>query len=359
MGYRDETDYISEGLEDCNINLKGLPVGTKVKTRIGGLYQLEKVTTHKGTGAALYSFFNIYIPMEQHEYYEDGRLFRSATSLLDIKEIIKEEKQMELKVGQLVELANGKQARIVRRCSQNEEDNGSYFDVDHFDGFTYFHTKEGKCCGDDADYLNIVKILEEQSEEENIINLKVGQKVKLRNGSFGYVDSKLSKDPKDRYEISNYDYSVYLESRKINTGYTKYGKYYNNGLESEFDVIEIIKEEEQMGQAQPLNNIIEAHGTKWEVTHSVSSEDMVKKPNHKILFADEELGIEINNIQIIASALSNERFIGYILGQIIDYRFRAGKKWDKLEEDIQKADYLMELYHKYKRLNTDWGLVKQ
>ena len=128
---------------------------------------------------------------------------------------------------------------------------------------------------------------------------------------------------------------------------------------SNHDQLDLIFEEEQMEQAQPLNNIIEAHGTKWEVTHSVSSEDMVKKPNHKILFADEELGIEINNIQVIASALTHEQFTGFILGQIMDYRFRAGKKWDKLEEDVKKADYLMELYHKYKRLTTDWGLVKQ
>ena len=148
-----------------------------------------------------------------------------------------------------------------------------------------------------------------------------------------------------------------IKGRVYETGedvaYTRKGTYYG----SQFDPKDLVIEEEQPMELQ--QDIIEAHGAKWEITHSVSTEDMVKKPNHKILFEDEELGIEINNIQIIASALTHERFIGFILGQIMDYRFRAGKKWDKLEEDIQKADYLMELYHKYKYLTTDWGLVKQ
>ena len=74
------------------------------------------------------------------------------------------------------------------------------------------------------------------------IELKVGQRVKFRNGSFGYVNSKLSQDPKYYYTNYNYDYSIYLESAKRNNNYTKDGHSLANGVESDWDVVEIVEE---------------------------------------------------------------------------------------------------------------------
>ena len=185
--------------------------------------------------------------------------------------------------------------------------------------------------------------------EEKQMELKVGQLVELRNGDRAFITRSYSGDEKYAFELTHFEDDT-------DYGYTANGCWNLDETESLYDVVKVLKgpKEEETTLQQPY---MEAHGYKWKVTHNVTSEDMVKKPNHKILFADEELGIEINNIQVIASALTHERFIGFILGQIMDYRFRAGKKWDKLEEDINKADYLMELYHKYKHLTTDYGLV--
>ena len=69
--------------------------------------------------------------------------------------------------------------------------------------------------------------------------------------------------------------------------------------------------------------------------------NQVTNPKHYQLID----GIEV--IEVIASAMTQEQFLGYCLGNILKYRMRAGKK-DKLEQDIEKANFYSELYDKYK-----------
>lgn len=72
----------------------------------------------------------------------------------------------------------------------------------------------------------------------------------------------------------------------------------------------------------------------------------VREPSHYALFD----GIEA--IEIIARSMTTEQFRGYILGTVLKYRLRAGKKQDLAyaEKDLAKADFFKELYEKYKGL---------
>lgn len=73
------------------------------------------------------------------------------------------------------------------------------------------------------------------------------------------------------------------------------------------------------------------------------SGDAVTSPAHYQVFPDLEA------IQVIASSLTLAEFRGYCLGNRLKYRLRAGNK-DKLEQDIKKSDYYIELYEKHKHL---------
>lgn len=70
----------------------------------------------------------------------------------------------------------------------------------------------------------------------------------------------------------------------------------------------------------------------------------VTKPSHYALFDD------IEAIEIIARSMTREQFKGYVLGNILKYRLRAGKKSELayLEKDMAKADFYAELYEKHK-----------
>ena len=59
-------------------------------------------------------------------------------------------------------------------------------------------------------------------------------------------------------------------------------------------------------------------------------EDVVNKPNHYQLFPDMEV------IEAIKKLLTPEELEGYIKGNVLKYRLRAGKK-DNTEQDIKKA----------------------
>ena len=74
--------------------------------------------------------------------------------------------------------------------------------------------------------------------------------------------------------------------------------------------------------------------------------DVVKSPKHYQFFPDVEA------IEIIASALSVEGFRGYCMGNRLKYRLRAGNK-DKLEQDIAKSDFYVELFNNHKHLCKD------
>lgn len=70
----------------------------------------------------------------------------------------------------------------------------------------------------------------------------------------------------------------------------------------------------------------------------------VKSPSHYYLFDDVEV------IEVIARSMTREQFKGYVLGNILKYRLRAGKKGELayLEKDLAKAEFYQTLYDKYK-----------
>lgn len=71
--------------------------------------------------------------------------------------------------------------------------------------------------------------------------------------------------------------------------------------------------------------------------------DVVKSPSHYQFFPDVEA------IEIIASSMTEEMFRGYCIGNRLKYRLRAGNK-DKLEQDIAKSDFYIELFNKHRHL---------
>lgn len=70
--------------------------------------------------------------------------------------------------------------------------------------------------------------------------------------------------------------------------------------------------------------------------------DPVSSPNHYL-----KLGYEC--IEIIASALSQEAFKGYCMGNFLKYRFRMGDK-DEMKQDFNKSKEYLMLYDKYSHL---------
>lgn len=76
---------------------------------------------------------------------------------------------------------------------------------------------------------------------------------------------------------------------------------------------------------------------------STTPKDLVDSPAHYDFFPDLEA------IQVIARAMTQEQFYGYCLGNRLKYRLRAGKK-DALEQDIAKSDKYTELYEQHKHL---------
>ena len=74
--------------------------------------------------------------------------------------------------------------------------------------------------------------------------------------------------------------------------------------------------------------------------------EQVKHPSHYQLLENVEV------IEVIASAMTQEQFKGFCMGNILKYRLRAGNK-DTLEQDIAKADFYRVLYDKLKDLCRD------
>lgn len=69
--------------------------------------------------------------------------------------------------------------------------------------------------------------------------------------------------------------------------------------------------------------------------------DQVKSPSYYQLIE----GVE--SIEIIARSMTVEQWHGFCLGNMLKYRIRAGKK-DKLQQDIDKANFYGELYEMHK-----------
>lgn len=70
----------------------------------------------------------------------------------------------------------------------------------------------------------------------------------------------------------------------------------------------------------------------------------VQKPSHYYLFDDIEV------IEVIARSMTREQFKGYVFGNILKYRLRAGKKGELayLEKDMAKAEFYETLYEQHK-----------
>ncbi|UHS65086.1 hypothetical protein FPNDPACO_00035 [Klebsiella phage vB8388] len=75
----------------------------------------------------------------------------------------------------------------------------------------------------------------------------------------------------------------------------------------------------------------------------------VTHPNHYMLFDNVEA------IEVIARSMTVEQFKGYVLGNILKYRLRAGKKSElaTMEKDLKKAAFYQELFDKHKGLCYD------
>lgn len=70
----------------------------------------------------------------------------------------------------------------------------------------------------------------------------------------------------------------------------------------------------------------------------MSKEDMVNHPSHYTVFPD----ADGEAIDIIKRVLTREEFIGWLKGNVLKYRLRAGYK-DATQQDIDKSMW----YQKY------------
>lgn len=109
--------------------------------------------------------------------------------------------------------------------------------------------------------------------------------------------------------------------------------YYKTVEEMEGLPLYINNDEYDMGES--IKKSIEKLSEVWV-------EDMVKQPQHYML-------CDMEAIDIIKRTLSAEEFKGYILGNVLKYRLRAGKKGgsEKTQEDIHKALQYEDMFERY------------
>ncbi|CAH9015992.1 putative protein of unknown function DUF3310 [Vibrio phage 489E54-1] len=72
----------------------------------------------------------------------------------------------------------------------------------------------------------------------------------------------------------------------------------------------------------------------------MATHDTVRNPNHYKL-------IDAEVIEIIASSMTPDEWLGYCRGNVLKYRLRAGKKGDA-SVCLAKADFYEELYELHK-----------
>ncbi len=72
--------------------------------------------------------------------------------------------------------------------------------------------------------------------------------------------------------------------------------------------------------------------------------DNIKKPSHYKFFGEDSMAM-------IEKILGTEGYLGFLKGNALKYRVRAGKK-DNTIADIDKALYYEELYNKFVKENT-------
>lgn len=77
---------------------------------------------------------------------------------------------------------------------------------------------------------------------------------------------------------------------------------------------------------------------------STSGNDPVKSPSHYMLFPDME------SIEAIEKLLNGEEFVGFLKGNILKYRFRAGRKGNsdaKTLEDVRKSEQYAQMLREH------------
>ena len=265
-------------------------------------------------------------------HYDDVRELKKSTA-----DTIAE---LGVKVGNSYKTRDGRSA-IVREINEGHlypivAD--VYYQDDSFLRHTF--TEHGSFYMTEENGLDLMIVEEKQME------LKVGQLVELRNGDRAFITRSYSGDEKYAFELTHFEDDT-------DYGYTANGCWNLDETESLYDVVKVLKgpKEEETTLQQPY---MEAHGHKWKVTHSVTSEDMVNSPNHYAFFESDTGDTEA--IQVIASSMTHEEFKGYCKGNALKYRLRLGKK-DNIEQELGKANKYQELYHLHNHLTTDYGLV--
>lgn len=120
-------------------------------------------------------------------------------------------------------------------------------------------------------------------------------------------------------------------------GFLRLGNLYRSGVKLTFPQLiaigELKRKMSKQSSVSKVNRDIERTADK--------PADNVKKPNHYQMMD----GVE--SIEIIARSMTNEQWKGFCLGNMLKYRIRAGKK-DKLQQDIDKANFYGELYETHK-----------
>ena len=72
--------------------------------------------------------------------------------------------------------------------------------------------------------------------------------------------------------------------------------------------------------------------------------EMVNDPDHYDFF-------DMTAIQAIERVLNHDEYMGFLKGNALKYRLRAGKK-DNLKQDIAKAEWYEAAYERYVEENT-------
>ena len=95
------------------------------------------------------------------------------------------------------------------------------------------------------------------------------------------------------------------------------------------------------GEPKQLNP---SHSTVWNREKQPEKGSSVRNPSHYDI-------IDTTVNDIIKKLFTHEEYMGWLKGNVLKYRLRAGKKGNQ-EEDILKADEYQRFYHIYRMENT-------
>lgn len=134
----------------------------------------------------------------------------------------------------------------------------------------------------------------------------------------------------------------------MNSG-TEYDADLGGASRPNFEDMEPLTEEdfeEMVQEAYNEDYPIDGHPRFYSLDGGDTPYDPVDKPKHYMTFPDAEA------IDLIEMVLTKKEFIGYLKGNYMKYRLRAGDK-DNLRQDIEKSKwYQGELFAKYEELDN-------